>query len=208
MASSSAKKILNALTELTKQEAGPNHFEEFYAQTRGEKNHRGAAILLAANTEVALDHAIRRIIDKERQSILFRSQGALSSLRNKIHFGYGLGLFGKETFDALEMIREIRNAFAHAQIPISFEMPELIEACDLLPLQKFLPPHTVGVNDKDESALKGLERYRSACERIGHNLFVLNWDGIFNVRPGAIYESGIAPIPAAYNFAQVRQSLP
>lgn len=165
------------LSALANGEADFKHFEAYIAQTSGESNHRGAAILMAANVEVGLDSALRRVISRGRSNMLFGSDKPLGTFRNKIWMGYGLALYGDQTFTTLEAIRNIRNAFAHSQIPISFDDPEVSAVCDLLVLQPNRTPMTVGANDKDVSGLKGLSRYREACNRVGHNLSVLNLGG-------------------------------
>lgn len=180
------KNCFARLAELANGPADYKHFEAYIAQTSGESNHRGAAILMAANVEVGLDTALRRIISRGRADMQFGTDKPLGTFRNKIWLAYGLALYGDQTFITLEAIRHIRNAFAHAQIPISFDAPEVMAVCDLLVLQPNRPPVTVGANDKDVAGLKGLARYREACTRIGHNLHVLNLGGQHFIAPEAL----------------------
>jgi hypothetical protein len=192
--------IWDAVSSLAKQPADPGDYDAFFKQTTSENNPRGAAILLAVNTEVALDSALRSVIELGRADLLFGTEKALGSFRNKIHIAYAFGLFGNQTFGTLETIRYIRNAFAHSQIPLTFDMPEIMNACAVLTLPAFLPPHTVGSNDKDVSDLVGLKRYRESCTRIGHNLSVMNWNGI-----EWLDSKSIEGLPEIYTYVVARQ---
>jgi len=194
------RSIWSALGNLTREPAGPDDFNEFFEQTGSDSNPRGAAILLAANTEVGLDSALRSIMSLGRADMLFGAEKPLGSFRNKIHIAYAFGLFGDETFNTLETIRHIRNAFAHSHIPITFDMPAIMDACAVLALPRILPPHTVGANDKDLTKLAGLKRYRESCSRIGHNLQVMNWDGLV-----WLSHKDIDDLPPNYTYVVARQ---
>jgi len=60
---------------------------------------------------------------------LFENAGPLATFYAKINFGFAFGLFGPKTRADLNWIRDIRNAFAHATTSISFQSPEVLEAC-------------------------------------------------------------------------------
>jgi hypothetical protein len=63
---------------------------------------------------------------------LFEGDNPLSTFFAKIKLGFALGLYGERTRADLHCIRDIRNAFAHAGGPISFQTPEVIDACSQL----------------------------------------------------------------------------
>jgi len=68
---------------------------------------------------------------KEDRARLFdySYNGALSDLSSRILLARAMGLFGPVTFDDLQRIREIRNAFAHALWYITFATKEVDEMC-------------------------------------------------------------------------------
>jgi hypothetical protein len=50
----------------------------------------------------------------------------------KVLLGFALGLFGEAARNDLTVIKNIRNAFAHAPRPINFETMEIAFACQKL----------------------------------------------------------------------------
>jgi hypothetical protein len=73
-------------------------------------------------------------------------------------------------FSNLEIIRSVRNAFAHAKIPITFETDAVVNVCAQLKVPALIHPYAVGAEKQDCELLSGLERFRFVCERIRHNL--------------------------------------
>jgi hypothetical protein len=70
---------------------------------------------------------------------LFESTGALATFSSKIRIGYALDIFGPETYQNLDYIRHVRNAFAHTKISVSFETAAIKNICELL-----IMPRSVG----------------------------------------------------------------
>src|SRR3984885_4981880 len=144
---------LEALNRLTDTQPSHGHFALWQEEVTAEKNDRGAAILLGTNVENAIQSAIVRFIDVQagQSGRLFRSNAPLSSFANKITIAYALNIFGEETQTNLELIRSVRNTFAHAKVPITFETTEVQRACEFLTIPTLLPPHTV-LNDRGAEA--------------------------------------------------------
>lgn len=163
------RNVQERVGQLTNREAEHEHFAEFQQQANSDKNPRGAAILIATNLELCLTYAIALFLHPDRQSALFKRGGALNGFSNKIAVGHAMDLYGEETYTNLELVRIIRNAFAHAHIPIGFDTPEIADACALLVAPKPIPPFTVGTDTEDTTAWRGLQRYRRVCDRTGHN---------------------------------------
>lgn len=170
---------LESLAILSREDPTPQYFSAFFIEVNAEKNDRGAAILLAANAEVCLRYAIKRhlvaIDDVERT--LFRSNGPLSEFAAKIRVGYAMGLYKEQTKQNLDYIRAIRNAFAHAIIPISFETSEVRAVCDLMIMPELLRPTTVDETGNPRGLLPEMptprQRFQKICEAVSHNLFVM-----------------------------------
>lgn len=99
---------------------------------------RSFAIIRAANVENALEIAISRkiTIHKGERRSLFRSDGPLGSFSNKITMGYALEIFGEITKQNLDVIRHVRNVFAHTKKHIDFNTKEIVDLCEFL---KFPP---------------------------------------------------------------------
>lgn len=94
---------------------------------------RALAIVDGANMERALERALiwkMRLLSKtERDSLFVGDNAPLQSLSAKIKIGYAFELFGKRTLTELDLIRVIRNQFAHSAKPITFKTPSIKTAC-------------------------------------------------------------------------------
>lgn len=92
------------------------------------------AIVGASFIEKALEVAIlSRLVpmNKDTRDRLFeyRYQAPLCDLSSRIRLACAMGLFGQHTFDDLERIREVRNAFAHALTYVTFATKEVVDMC-------------------------------------------------------------------------------
>jgi hypothetical protein len=173
---------IEALTQLSRAEPTYEHFHEFFSQVAEEKNERGAALMLAANVEMALLHVVRRclVIKKGQYKQLFGFESPMGTFSARIRIGYALDIFGPQTKDNLDYIRAIRNAFAHAVIPITFATAAVSDVCKMLVMPEILPPRAiksstgelVGAMPPDPSPRT---QFQKVCEATGHNLFVWDW---------------------------------
>lgn len=99
-----------------------------------EESDRGAVILAGSGIEDMLEWAISNKLPGlhgEAAAIesMFGVNGIAGTFSNKIALAYALGLIEKETRREIDLIREMRNACAHARLAISFATPELKEVC-------------------------------------------------------------------------------
>ena len=152
--------------------------QEFYADSD-----RAVGILQASAVEVQLEAALKgemkATISKDVLSDIFAFNGPLGTFSSKILIGHGLGLFGKKTFHDLELIRELRNAFAHCGKPMKFATPVIANMCKHLLIpdianvasipQPIMPEHWP---DVEEDLSKPKTRYLSACHTIAVHLHV------------------------------------
>lgn len=106
---------------------------EFYAGSD-----RAAVILQASNVENILQGIIekkmRHPLSNDIRDRLFEGNGPLSTFANKIMVGYVLELFGPLFRHDLDLIRELRNGFAHVRRPMTLTTPEIAEVCKHLKL--------------------------------------------------------------------------
>lgn len=127
-------KTLSALSKLARETSGI--FESASrTDTLAGYDDRALAIVLAADTEEVLKEAIMTkfvALTATEETGLFGTDAPLSSLSGKIRMAYALNIVGKDIKHDLDIIRSIRNAFAHSRTHISFSTPEVKAACDLL----------------------------------------------------------------------------
>lgn len=107
------------------------HFVEGLAK-EGE---RAAVVLGAARLDISLKHILKKLMHPPSggSDNLFDSSHALSTFSAKIALAYRLGVIDKNFEHALQMIRKIRNAFAHSigvaslsEAPYNGQLAELI----------------------------------------------------------------------------------
>jgi DNA-binding MltR family transcriptional regulator len=103
------------------------------AKELSEQTDRGAAIMAAAMLDEILKEFISSLMDTEPasakrksaiQNILKRSQFAA-----KIELAYASGWISEDEFDDLNVIRDIRNAFAHFSQKLTFSNPKIKNSC-------------------------------------------------------------------------------
>ncbi len=97
---------------------------------------RSAAINGCAIVDSALVKAIssRFVEDDDFFESLFYSQTApLQSFSSRIKIGYAIGLYGPQFRNTLNIIRNVRNAFAHTAVPLDFRHHLVINECKDLP---------------------------------------------------------------------------
>jgi hypothetical protein len=171
---------LEALEYLSRQDPTHEYFSRFQAEVNAERNERGAAILLAANTELCLRYSIQRhlITVEDGERMLFSPRGELRTFGAKIQFAFLKGLYETTTKQNLDCIRGIRNAFAHAVIPISFETSQVKTVCDIMTMPEILAPRAIDQSGTPRGTLSesptARERFQKICEAVAHNLFVLD----------------------------------
>jgi hypothetical protein len=91
--------------------------------TEGE---RSAVILGAERINVGLELLLKKILRpvEKKKDPLFQSDAAFGTFSRKIQVIYRLGLIDDDFRSALDLIRDLRNAFAHAVNVESLEQPE------------------------------------------------------------------------------------
>jgi hypothetical protein len=81
---------------------------------------------------------------------IFGRNAPLFTFSAKTIIGYAMKIFGSEIRSDLDTVKEIRNTFAHCIAGLSFQTPDIAEACELLAypqkaqLQDTLPPYPFG----------------------------------------------------------------
>jgi hypothetical protein len=135
---------VSKLRELTTKPATADHQEAFDEQTGDDADDRSFCLLLSSMLENTLDQANDDWIgeqDAELRKALYDQDGLLATFARKITFAIVVGTLGPVSRENLRLLRQIRNAFAHAKIPITFDTPEVAAVCaDLVRINIYDPP--------------------------------------------------------------------
>ncbi|WP_157730103.1 MltR family transcriptional regulator [Tenacibaculum jejuense] len=97
---------------------------------------RGVALLSISIIEKLLEDLLKKRLLNEKKIIkdLFDGFGPLSSLSGKTKIAYSIGLIDKTIYDELNLVRSIRNKFAHSPEIIKFSDEEIVQKCNNLKL--------------------------------------------------------------------------
>jgi hypothetical protein len=105
-----------------------DELDKVFAEMRGESS-RAAVLVGTAMLEDVLRGVVAfkcmHLTETEKADLL-DGMGPLSAFSAKIKAAYAFGLIGAKTRDDLEVVREIRNAFAHGIRPLDFDNPSIV----------------------------------------------------------------------------------
>ena len=85
--------------------------------------------LLENNLRTLILSKMRGDLSLDETDRLMSFEGPVGSFSAKIRIAHAFDIIGPLVRDDLNLIREIRNAFAHSRIPITFISPEVADAC-------------------------------------------------------------------------------
>ncbi len=190
--------IISKLRALSRQQGSMADFAEFTKQIRSEENDRGSALLAVTNADMALTQAIYNVLrpDDAAKDKLEQEGGPLQSFGQRIIMGRVLGIYGADTQHNLDMLRHIRNAFAHAHVPITFQTKEVTDAICLFRTLPLFPPYVLNAQLK-EVPLEPRARFHHHCEVTTHNLNVWGFRGSKHIEDGPLsgFVSYTQPVP-------------
>jgi len=105
-----------------------------YIEMRHTSSDRIAAISCAAILEDTLGTSIScRLIEMgaDWEDRVFRDRNApLGDFQSRIILAYAMGLIGPSARADLDLIRSVRNDFAHLGAPLTFNDPDISEKCN------------------------------------------------------------------------------
>lgn len=114
-----------------------------YTKLLTMESDRGAAIMAAAIAENALEDAIKAVLANPGRGVVntwFNGQNApFGTFSAKISLGRALSVYDDKIERRLVLIKNIRNAFAHASAPLDFKHPSLKLECEKLMPDQFEP---------------------------------------------------------------------
>lgn len=88
-------------------------YKDFYDEIHYSKSDRACVIVSAAAIDDSLKALLSTFMVKYKLDELFSGNGPLSTFSSKIKMSYNLGLISKQEHDLIEIIRRIRNDYAH-----------------------------------------------------------------------------------------------
>lgn len=120
----SAKKNLKKLLQRAP------HGDELSGTMRelAKESDRSVAIVATSIIETVLQRGILAVLKEQDRKItdrLFGLEGPARDFSSKIMLARAIGLIDDNVEAELHLMRHIRNAFAHAIVPVSFETPEI-----------------------------------------------------------------------------------
>lgn len=124
---------------------------------------RACALLLTAILDQAilsiLSTQMRGATNEERKALFYGQNAILGSFSSKIKLSHAMGLLTKEQKDSLTIMREIRNAFAHASIPLTFTNDIIAVECVKLFDESKIIPEKLGMLSipRGQFCARGLE---------------------------------------------------
>ena len=114
-------------------------FDEFRNELLGP-NDRACALVGAAYVERNLlclvQAKMRAFTKKESNALFFDERAILKTFAARAEIAYALDAISKEEKTTIDSIRRIRNVFAHAIRPITFEHELIAAVCKTLPYSK------------------------------------------------------------------------
>lgn len=108
----------------------PDAFIAFRNELTQESD-RGCALYAAAYLDKAISDLLSRslVMNKEIEKDLFTGTAPLSSFSSRINFAYYLGKLSPSMRRDLNLIRKIRNDFAHSAEHLTFESEKIANRC-------------------------------------------------------------------------------
>ena len=153
----------------------PVHQEELWSASD-----RAFALLHSINVENSLrrlfEAKFRQGLNSDDRNRLYGPDGIYSAFSGKIALAYAMEFIGPVTRDDLDLIRHIRNSFAHSRRPLSFDLQVVRDACAHLQFPdrphgyKFLGPGGREAAGEHADLTNAKTRYRLTCQRIEYGM--------------------------------------
>lgn len=129
------------LNDLSRQLPGPDDWTDFFEELKTQSD-RGAVLIAGSLVDSTVRLALQcKMIEmsKEESEGLFENVNApLGSFSARIKVGRALGIYGPLLEKKLNRIRQIRNQFAHALVPLDLSHEIIAKECEAFPLMMLL----------------------------------------------------------------------
>jgi len=124
---------------------------------------RGIAIVAVSYIEKIIKEKLRVFLNKggkKVQKTLFEKNGAFSTLSSKIDFLYCLGVILPQVYLDLDLLRKIRNDFAHGRPWLDFDDEKIKNRIEELNSYKFIKDNLSQFKIKDIKILNNRAKYQ------------------------------------------------
>jgi hypothetical protein len=159
---------------------------------------RVTAVMLASFVETALERLLasrmRDDLNSSQRERLFGFEGVVGTFSAKIMIAYAMKIIGPITYSDLNLIKLLRNEFAHSRRAFNFQTPEVVAVCKELKIPKLQDSSTsfgwlrrIKTDEKPASWLL----FVSACHNIAYRMRVKR-EGI---REGDVVFNDDEPLP-------------
>lgn len=130
---------LNELIEALRK-AGDGHKNEVLSKIKASLEHesdRGCVIFGAALIDESLEHLLRAHFrqapdDAKLINSLFRGYAPLATFSAKLQLAYAFGIVSRQLQQMIELVRRLRNEFAHESGPLTFRDQRCADRLELL----------------------------------------------------------------------------
>ena len=173
------------LRALTRAEPEFKHLDALEQELYASNSDRATAVMfgsfLETNLERLLSKAMRDDLSSKDKRQLFEYEGAVGTFASKIVVAYALKLIGPVTRSDIDLVRFLRNEFAHSRMPFNFKTPEVSAVCDELKIVDFPSSIIPGgylsrVSDKElKSAIDKADprtRFVTPCHHLSYRMLV------------------------------------
>jgi len=175
---------IKRLQAITRADPDRSHMEQLERELYASESDRATSVLFGSFVETALEKLLSSLmrpnLNSDEKSKLFGFEGLFGTFSSKIIGGYALKVVGPVTYADLNLIKLLRNEFAHSRVPFSFSTPEVKDVCNRLQIPDLpdsAPPFGYLGRDIDETKVDGKfthprTRFISACHSISYRIFV------------------------------------
>ena len=115
-----------SLQRLTRERWTPDDYDKVAGELL-EGSDRASAIIGAAIAEDALVDALvsrfQKMATDDIDKLFYAETAPLQTFSAKIRIGHAMGIYGLKLRAQLDIIRTVRNAFAHSMRPLEYEYP-------------------------------------------------------------------------------------
>jgi hypothetical protein len=126
----SHKKLMSSLKGLIRLDFEHIDPQEYVERLKGESD-RGAIILAGSMIDDAVGHMLASrmpALNSDERARMFGYDGVAGSFSSRLRLAHALGYIDRDMRRRVEVVKEMRNAAAHAHQEISFETPAICEA--------------------------------------------------------------------------------
>ncbi len=141
---------IHSLRKLTRNHPDKSKLFDVLETAWDDSNDMAAALMFGSLLESTLQQLILTKLTasaREREDKLFGARAPLREFSAKIEIGYALGLYGPLTYSDLDVVRDVRNAFAHTRQPIDFNTLEVANVCRRIKFPKRAQEHGADITD-------------------------------------------------------------